>query len=271
MTAALAFLIDHYVSVELAWLTVVIGGLVLLWLHELHKPIGMWFLLFWVNHKPLSILTCVVVVAALFAAGMAISRFRLPPHPKQLVVHPPKIDFPSTVIPVQPEPTRKARSLPPPVSPLSTPTINIIVPSCAEDESHPYKCKSNAELGQWMIDESSKTSEMANKTVDKIKALRTHSTDETDDIRQIKDTQIRGEQAFFNMDMNRCLCLEKIKNMRKEALERLGPVGESAEEEREWLILTTWKTTQGISPWQVHAYAPYLSNMGSQLQGLVTK
>jgi len=111
VTAALAYLIDHYVSVELAWLTLIFGGLVLLWLHELHRPIGIWLLLFWVNHKPLSILGCVVVVAALFAAGIAISRFRLPPDPKPLTyAHPPKIDFPPTVVPIPPKPEEPTAS-----------------------------------------------------------------------------------------------------------------------------------------------------------------
>jgi hypothetical protein len=97
--AALAILVEHYVSVKLAWLTVLIGCLVLLWLHELHKPIGMWLLVLWVNHKPSLILICVVVLV-LFGVGITISRFRLPSDSIFPLRKPPKIDFPPTMIPV---------------------------------------------------------------------------------------------------------------------------------------------------------------------------
>lgn len=62
VTAALAVLVDHYINVRWAWITVVVGCLALAWLHGLHKPIGMCFFVFSQSHR---ILTVWIVAIAL--------------------------------------------------------------------------------------------------------------------------------------------------------------------------------------------------------------
>jgi hypothetical protein len=123
VTAALAILVEHYVGVKLAWTTVLLGSFMLVWLHELQKPIWMGLLIFWLNHKPWAILICIVVVI-LFVVSVATMKLRLPPDPKLLITgHPPTIDFPPTEIPIpieKPKPTQK--------QPVEPPSI-VIAPS----------------------------------------------------------------------------------------------------------------------------------------------
>ena len=139
-----------------------------------------------------------------------------------------------------------------------------IQPPCVEDKEHPYKCKTNAELGQWIMDESSKVSDMANKTISTIYAIRKQpKTDPEDEGRFASD--IRTQEAWFSGDFERC-CLDNIKNMRIAALDRLGPSGEDQQEQTSWQLLIAMYPRQNVDVFRARDYVPYLSRMGMQLR-----
>jgi len=81
VTAALAILVDHYVSVELAWTAVLAGCAALVWLHELHKPVGAWLIAFVGNHRSLVIVLVVMILGAA-ALAVFVRRFGGVPAPK---------------------------------------------------------------------------------------------------------------------------------------------------------------------------------------------
>jgi hypothetical protein len=81
VTTALAILAEHYVSIQLTWIVAIGGLLVLLYLHELHTPVGSWLLSIWVHHRAAAV--SAISVFALVGISLAANhRFQLPRDPK---------------------------------------------------------------------------------------------------------------------------------------------------------------------------------------------
>ncbi len=134
---------------------------------------------------------------------------------------------------------------------------------CVGDEISPYRCKSNSDLGQYLIDESEK--------------IYTKAVDVQNEVRRLRDDTLpdkgagfsRGAMYFYTEDMVNC-CLRDIGNLRSEAIQRLGPIGKTKDEERGWenIQVTPSSPVSGptIYPRSVEAYAPELKRLGDLLR-----
>lgn len=142
---------------------------------------------------------------------------------------------------------------------------------CSPDASLPYKCKSNAQLGQWMIDEAAAIHNLADESVKEIVAI--HKTPISPPV-VTNDTNNASERTVrwrFTEKMKAC-CLDDMKAMRVAALDRLGPKGKNLDEQRRWDLMMSPLDSQNLFKWMepgwVYDYAPYLDAMGRQVKEL---
>jgi hypothetical protein len=146
---------------------------------------------------------------------------------------------------------------PPPVKPTPAPA-----PTCAEDQSRPYKCMTGKNLGLMMIEESETIGDQTDKTITSIRNHQSAARDQMDN----EAVQARAEAAFYASDARQLGWIKDISAMRAEALYRLDGPGKNIDEFRGWEELRPVFPGDQLSPWKVQAYLPYLAKLGEKLK-----
>jgi hypothetical protein len=118
-----------------------------------------------------------------------------------------------------------------------------------------YKDLSDEQVGDWIIEEAKKIESMAETTINK-PADSSGSRD--------------ANNFFFGNDFKRC-CAQDVKDLRTEALLRLGPPGKDAEEQRYWeyLFRETMHTSGApelVNPFDVKSYSLFFKQLGIKLK-----
>jgi hypothetical protein len=143
---------------------------------------------------------------------------------------------------------------PPQITTVQTSTRVPINPCAGKGFLSAYKNICDGQVGQWIIDEANKISDLAEAST-KNAVSQNPSPD--------------AVMFFFTNDFKMC-CADDIKDLRTEVFRRLGPPAKDSEEASQWERLfpnveMPWQRNT-ISPWNVKEYAPYLKHLGIKLK-----
>jgi hypothetical protein len=157
---------------------------------------------------------------------------------------------PSAVPPVSPT-TPKGTLVVPTPKPRAKVVSPTSVRNCPKDGDDPFSECSDAQVGQWAIDEAGQIDRLANNKL-------------------VSEGGPDARRFFFNDKFQEC-CAAQIKGLRSALLKRLGPSGDSSDESSMWIALFPETKYPGIPPHEINAgvateYARYLRRMGLALK-----
>jgi hypothetical protein len=150
-----------------------------------------------------------------------------------------------------------------PASGTGGPTL--MPPQCPSTEDRPYSGCSNAQVGQWLIDESDKVSKMATGVLQmQVRPIGDPASNQALFSQMQHLAKIR-----FSLDFKKC-CLKDMTALREEAIGRIGPNAKDAEEQTigESIVFESNNQMGLISPMVVNEYAPFLRKLGEQIKEL---
>jgi hypothetical protein len=239
VTLVSAKLVDRFVNVTLSFVVVLVGCLVLIYLHELHKPISLAI----AKALPVAIPTMELL---LVIGGMLIlvwAKFYISvPH---LTWHAPK---PPSFWNVKSHKTLVQKV--PSVERLPKETA----PRLGEGPDA-YKDLDAAQVGQWTMEEADKIERMGEEALNPIPGIPVSSN---------------SRNWMFTNRFNDC-CADDVKQLRTEVLRRLGPAAKDTDEISAWIeLFPDFKypipRPPIFMPSSATHYAPYLRRLGLRLK-----
>lgn len=139
------------------------------------------------------------------------------------------------------------------------------VPACNATASRPYMCVDSLQLGTWIIEESTKLSDLATEAFHKIREAQSNTS-----IPKIEvEADNRATYFFLGSKVASC-CLEQVRQMRREALCRLGPPSFEQPEMKNWESFQDLRIGRegagSMTSGQILDYTPLLTKLGQELQ-----
>jgi hypothetical protein len=143
--------------------------------------------------------------------------------------------------------------------------VSDVPPDCMEDPKRPYECKSSALLGEWIVDESINVLDKAEKALVDVRGSRGNLALAEPQ----RQSEARAAYWFFTVDIQKC-CITEMRNLRAEALLRLGPRGQDSREVDGWesidRSLAERNAVVTVYPGEITSYAPYFRALGEKLK-----